>query len=186
MFPAPLGQICFVLVLILPNHKARNRYPEMVMARTVRQPSCNPLEVRAASGSPEQPSLSDKILHCACVKSLTDISHCACVKCCNISHMDGKWGLDIYISHHVVMYITWIYRNRVHSFKEGRELIFTPPTPSYYEYIKPPSLMMSSSMKSPLPSWILPKGLRGHLESFVIYVNWWRHPFVSYGDALYY
>ena len=35
LFPAPLGQICFVLVLISPNHKARNRYPEMVMARTV-------------------------------------------------------------------------------------------------------------------------------------------------------
>ena len=34
LFPAPLGQICFVLVLISPNHKARNRYPEMVMART--------------------------------------------------------------------------------------------------------------------------------------------------------
>ena len=32
LFPAPLGQICFVLVLISPNHKARNRYPEMVMA----------------------------------------------------------------------------------------------------------------------------------------------------------
>ena len=35
LFPAPLGQICFVLVLISPNHKARNRYPEMDMARTV-------------------------------------------------------------------------------------------------------------------------------------------------------
>ena len=35
LFPAPLGQICFVLVLISPNRKARNRYPEMVMARTV-------------------------------------------------------------------------------------------------------------------------------------------------------
>lgn len=35
-FPVPLGQICFVLVLISPNHKARNRYPEMDMARTVR------------------------------------------------------------------------------------------------------------------------------------------------------
>ena len=34
-FPVPLGQICFVLVLISPNHKARNRYPEMDMARTV-------------------------------------------------------------------------------------------------------------------------------------------------------
>ena len=34
LFPAPLGQICFVLVLISPNHKARNRYPEMVMPRT--------------------------------------------------------------------------------------------------------------------------------------------------------
>ena len=34
LFPAPLSQICFVLVLISPNHKARNRYPEMVMART--------------------------------------------------------------------------------------------------------------------------------------------------------
>ena len=34
LFPAPLGQICFVLVLISPNHKARKRYPEMVMART--------------------------------------------------------------------------------------------------------------------------------------------------------
>ena len=33
-FPVPLGQICFVLVLISPNHKARNRYPEMDMART--------------------------------------------------------------------------------------------------------------------------------------------------------
>ena len=31
---APLGQICFVLVLISPNHKARNRYPEMVIVRT--------------------------------------------------------------------------------------------------------------------------------------------------------
>ena len=36
LFPLPLGQICFVLVLISPNHKARNRYPEMVMARTDR------------------------------------------------------------------------------------------------------------------------------------------------------
>ena len=36
LFPAPLGQICFVLVLISLNHKARNRYPEMVMARTVK------------------------------------------------------------------------------------------------------------------------------------------------------
>ena len=36
LFPAPLGQICFVLVLISPNHKARNRYPEMVMARTAK------------------------------------------------------------------------------------------------------------------------------------------------------
>ena len=35
LFPAPLGQICFVLVLISSNHKARNQYPEMVMARTV-------------------------------------------------------------------------------------------------------------------------------------------------------
>ena len=35
LFPAPLGQICFVLVLISPNHKARNWYPEMVMAQTV-------------------------------------------------------------------------------------------------------------------------------------------------------
>ena len=34
LFPAPLGQICFVLVLISPNHKVRNRYLEMVMART--------------------------------------------------------------------------------------------------------------------------------------------------------
>ena len=34
--PVPLGQICFVLVLISTNHKARNRYPEMVMARTDR------------------------------------------------------------------------------------------------------------------------------------------------------
>ena len=34
LFPAPLSQICFVLVLISPNHKARKRYPEMVMART--------------------------------------------------------------------------------------------------------------------------------------------------------
>ena len=34
LFPAPLGQICFVLVLISPNHKARNRYPGMVLART--------------------------------------------------------------------------------------------------------------------------------------------------------
>ena len=33
LFPAPLGQICFVLVLISPNHKARNRYPEMVMVK---------------------------------------------------------------------------------------------------------------------------------------------------------
>ena len=31
-----LGQICFVLVFISPNHKARNRYPEMVIARTVK------------------------------------------------------------------------------------------------------------------------------------------------------
>ena len=35
LFPAPLGQTCFVLVLISRNHKARNRYPEIVMARTV-------------------------------------------------------------------------------------------------------------------------------------------------------
>ena len=35
LLPVPLGQICFVLVLISPNRKARNRYPEMVMARTV-------------------------------------------------------------------------------------------------------------------------------------------------------
>ena len=35
-FPVPLGQICFVLVLISPNHKARNRYPEVVMARTAK------------------------------------------------------------------------------------------------------------------------------------------------------
>ena len=34
LFPAPLGQICFFPVLISPNHKAQNRYPEMVMART--------------------------------------------------------------------------------------------------------------------------------------------------------
>ena len=34
--PVPLGQICFVLVLISPNHKARNRYPEVVMARTAK------------------------------------------------------------------------------------------------------------------------------------------------------
>ena len=27
-------QVCFVLVLTTPNHKARNRYPEMVIART--------------------------------------------------------------------------------------------------------------------------------------------------------
>lgn len=37
LLPVPLGQICFVLVLNSPNHKARNRYPEMVMARTVFQ-----------------------------------------------------------------------------------------------------------------------------------------------------
>ena len=35
LLPVPLDQICFVLVFISPNHKARNRYPEMVMARTV-------------------------------------------------------------------------------------------------------------------------------------------------------
>ena len=35
LLPVPVGQICFVLVLISPNHKARNWYPEMVMARTV-------------------------------------------------------------------------------------------------------------------------------------------------------
>ena len=40
LFPAPLGQICFVLVLISPNHKARNRYPEMVTARTVEDLGC--------------------------------------------------------------------------------------------------------------------------------------------------
>ena len=34
LLPVPLGQIRFVLVLISPNHKARNRYPEKVMART--------------------------------------------------------------------------------------------------------------------------------------------------------
>ena len=35
LLPVLVGQICFVLVLISPNHKARNWYPEMVMARTV-------------------------------------------------------------------------------------------------------------------------------------------------------
>ena len=35
LFPAPLDQICFVVNLISPNRKARNRHPEMVMARTV-------------------------------------------------------------------------------------------------------------------------------------------------------
>ena len=35
LLPVPLGQICFVLVLISPNRKARNRYLKMVMARTV-------------------------------------------------------------------------------------------------------------------------------------------------------
>ena len=33
-FPVSLGQVYFVLVLTSTNHKARNRYPEMVMART--------------------------------------------------------------------------------------------------------------------------------------------------------
>ena len=47
----------------------------------------------------------------------------------------------------------------------SRELIFTPHTPSLYEYITPPSWMRSSSMTSLLPSWILPKELRRHLES---------------------
>ena len=40
LFPLPLGQICFVLVLISPNHKARHRYPEMVMARTEKSKTC--------------------------------------------------------------------------------------------------------------------------------------------------
>ena len=78
---------------------------------------------------------------------------------------DGKWGLDIYISHHDVVCVTWTYKYTLHSPKGGCEPIFTPPTPSYYEYITPPSWMMSSSMTSPPPSWILPKGLRRHLES---------------------
>ena len=34
-FPVSLGQVYFVLVLTSTNHKARNRYPEMVMAQTV-------------------------------------------------------------------------------------------------------------------------------------------------------
>ena len=71
-----------------------------------------------------------------------------------------------------------------HSSEGSYELIFTPHTPTRYGYIKPPSWMMSSSITSPPPSWILPKGFRRHLESFVLYANWWRHPFVSYGDAV--
>ena len=47
----------------------------------------------------------------------------------------------------------------------SRELIFTPHTPSLCEYITPPSWMRSSSLTSLLPSWILPKELRRHLES---------------------
>ena len=37
LFPVSLGQVCFVLVLTSTNHKARYRYPEMAMARTVYQ-----------------------------------------------------------------------------------------------------------------------------------------------------
>ena len=33
-FPVSLGQSYFVLVLISTNHNARNRYPEIIMART--------------------------------------------------------------------------------------------------------------------------------------------------------
>ena len=70
-----------------------------------------------------------------------------------------------YISHHDVVCATWTYKYTLHSPKAGSELNFTPPTPSYYEYITPPSWKISSSMTSPPPSWILPKGLRRHLES---------------------
>ena len=34
-FPVFFGQVYFVLVLTSTNHNARNRYPEMVMVRTV-------------------------------------------------------------------------------------------------------------------------------------------------------
>ena len=34
LFLVSLGHVYFVFVLTLNNHKARNRYPEMVMART--------------------------------------------------------------------------------------------------------------------------------------------------------
>ena len=33
LFPVSLGQVYFVLVLTSTNHRARNRHPEMVMAR---------------------------------------------------------------------------------------------------------------------------------------------------------
>ena len=36
LFPVSLGQVYFVLVFTSTNHKARNRYPEMVMARNVK------------------------------------------------------------------------------------------------------------------------------------------------------
>ena len=49
LFPLPLGQICFVLVLISPNHKARNRYPEMVMARTATRFDNNALKLMSIS-----------------------------------------------------------------------------------------------------------------------------------------
>ena len=35
-FPISLGQVYFVLVFTSTNHKARNRYPEMVMAWNVK------------------------------------------------------------------------------------------------------------------------------------------------------
>ena len=34
LFPVSLGQVNFVLALTLNNHKAQNRYPDMVTART--------------------------------------------------------------------------------------------------------------------------------------------------------
>ena len=34
LFPVSLSQVGFVLVLTTPTHKARNRYPEMLIART--------------------------------------------------------------------------------------------------------------------------------------------------------
>ena len=35
LFPVSLGQVHVVLILTSTNHKARNRYPEMVVARAV-------------------------------------------------------------------------------------------------------------------------------------------------------